>query len=200
MKLKVEYPKALFGASSLNKKSVNDSVDVFSALNYFDLVDGPIMYAAPDTVSFEVGGADVMISIYSPNKVLDPLFVKEQIEPTLQAQKAYLGELPVDRYVFLIYLFDKSPKSGSMGALEHSYSSFYCLPEIRPGRLAQVIRDVAAHEFFSYCNAAKTFHSEEIGDFDFINPKCPSIFGMYEGTTEYAAGLGTSEIWGGVAR
>lgn len=186
--LKVDYPKGMYGASALDKVVVNDSSDVFMAANYFDLADGPIMYAAPDTATFVVGGAEILISIYSPNKVLDPIFVKEQIEPTLEAQTQYLGELPVDKYAFIIYLFDTNPMSGKMGALEHSYSSFYSLPEVDPLRLAQVIRDVAAHEFFHILTPLN-IHSEEIGNFDFINPKMSKHLWMYEGTTEYAAGL-----------
>ncbi|MEO9852721.1 MAG: peptidase M61 [Reichenbachiella sp.] len=186
--VQVDYPNGMYGASALEKVSINDSSDVFLAANYFDLADGPIMYAVPDTTTFEVGGAQILISIYSPNKVLDPVFVKEQIEPTLKAQYQYLGELPVDRYAFIIYLFDSNPLSGKLGALEHSYSSFFSLPEINPFRLGQVIRDVAAHEFFHILTPLN-IHSEEIGDFDFINPRMSKHLWMYEGVTEYASGL-----------
>lgn len=186
--LHVDYPKGMYGASALEKVSTSDSSDVFMAANYFDLADGPIMYAKPDTTTFEVGGAEILISIYSPNEVLDPLFVKEQVKPTLEAQYQYLGQLPVDRYAFIIYLFDTHPISGKLGALEHSYSSFYSLPEIDPFRLVQVVRDVAAHEFFHILTPLN-IHSEEIGDFDFINPKMSKHLWMYEGVTEYAAGL-----------
>lgn len=186
--LHIDYPKGMYGASALEKVSTSDSSDVFLATNYFDLADSPIMYAEPDTTTFEVGGAEILIAIYSPNKVLDPEFTKEQIEPTLKAQYEYLGELPVDRYAFIIYLFDRNPLSGKMGALEHSYSSFYSLPEVDPFRLAQVVRDVAAHEFFHILTPLNV-HSEEIGNFDFINPKMSKHLWMYEGVTEYAAGL-----------
>lgn len=186
--LHIDYPMGMYGASALDKVSKSDSSDVFLAANYFDLADGPIMYSSPDTTTFEIGGAEILIAVYSPNKVLDPVFVKEQVEPTLKAQHEYLGQLPVNKYAFIIYLFDTSPLSGKLGALEHSYSSFYCLPEIDPLRLAQVIRDVAAHEFFHILTPLNV-HSEEIGDFDFINPKMSKHLWLYEGMTEYAAGL-----------
>ncbi|MDW3211601.1 MAG: peptidase M61 [Reichenbachiella sp.] len=186
--LHIDYPMGMYGASALDKVSTSNSSDVFLAANYFDLADGPIMYSSPDTTTFEIGGAEILIAVYSPNKVLDPVFVKEQVEPTLKAQHEYLGQLPVNKYAFIIYLFDTSPLSGKLGALEHSYSSFYCLPEIDPFRLAQVIRDVAAHEFFHILTPLNV-HSEEIGDFDFINPKMSKHLWLYEGMTEYAAGL-----------
>ena len=186
--VRINHPKEMFGATALSKEILNDSSDIYSSPNYFDLADGPILYARPDTTTFEVGGAEILISIYSPNKVLKPSFVREQIEPTLKAQQAYLGVLPVEKYAFIIYLFDSHPTSGKLGALEHSYSSFYSLPETSPTRLAQIIRDVAAHEFFHIVTPLN-IHSEEIGDFDFINPKMSQHLWMYEGVTEYAAGL-----------
>lgn len=184
-----DYPTGMFGASALQKEVIHDSADVFKAPNYFDLADGPIMYCEPDTASIQLGNMDVLIAIYSPNKKLTPKFVKEQVYETLKAQQAYLGgELPVDNYAFLIYLFEGYSLSGGMGALEHSYSSLYSLPEVNPMFLAQTVRDVAAHEFFHIVTPLN-IHSEEIGDFDFINPKMSKHLWLYEGITEYAAGL-----------
>jgi len=184
-----DYPKGFFGASALARQAVNDSTDIFSTQNYFDLADGPIMYSLPDTAMLTLGNMEVLIAIYSPNQKLSPAFVKEQIQETLKAQQAYLGgALPVDNYAFLIYLFEGWSPSGGMGALEHSYSSVYSLPEINPSFLAQTIRDVAAHEFFHIVTPLN-IHSEEIGEFDFINPKMSKHLWLYEGVTEYAAGL-----------
>ncbi|SHK29493.1 Predicted metalloprotease, contains C-terminal PDZ domain [Reichenbachiella agariperforans] len=185
----VTKPVSLFGASALNKTVINDSTDVFTTSDYFNLADGPIMYSLPDTATFAVGGAEVLISVYSPGGILESSFVKEQLIPTLEAQKQYMGgELPVDKYAFLIYLFQGASASGGYGALEHSYSSMYSLPEADPSYLAQVVRDVAAHEFFHIVTPLN-IHSEEIGDFDFINPKMSKHLWLYEGMTEYAAGL-----------
>lgn len=187
--VQISHAKEMFGATALTKEAKNDTIDVITAPNYFDLADGPIMYCEPDTTTFEVGGAEILISIYSPADVLTSDFVKEQIVPTLTAQRAYLGgELPVDRYAFLIHLISGRSKSGGFGALEHSYSSMYNLPEMNPAFLAQAIRDVAAHEFFHIVTPLN-IHSEEIGDFDFIDPKMSKHLWLYEGVTEYAAGL-----------
>ncbi|MGL1888314.1 MAG: peptidase M61 [Reichenbachiella sp.] len=182
-------PANMFGASALKKEMINDTVDVFYTNNYFDLADGPILYCEPDTTTFIVGGAEILVSVYSPNNKLESSFVKDQLVPTLEAQKIYMGgELPVKNYAFLIYLTDGPTLSGGMGALEHSYSSMYVLPEIDPERIAQIVRDVAAHEFF-HIMTPLNIHSEEIGDFDFINPKMSKHLWLYEGMTEYAAGL-----------
>ena len=185
----VKHIEGHYGASALKKKTLDATKDQYFSENYFDLADGPIMYCKPDTVTFEVGGAQVLISVYSPNGVLSSEFLQGQIEPTLLAQKAYLGDsLPVEKYAFLVYLINGRSKSGGFGALEHSYSSLYTLPEMNPLFLAQTIRDVAAHEFFHIVTPLN-IHSEEIGNFDFIDPKMSKHLWLYEGMTEYAAGL-----------
>ena len=73
----------------------------------------------------------------------------ENISEILEAQKDYLGgTLPIEKYAFLICLMDYPSLSGKMGALEHSASSMYTLPEVNPVLLVQSVRDIAAHEFF----------------------------------------------------
>lgn len=181
-------PTGFYGASAL-VKTISDSIkDVFTAGNYFNLADSPIMYSIPDTVNVEVGGAEILVSVYSPNGVLTADFVTENVSEILEATQSYLGgTLPVDRYAFLIHLLDRMSGSGGFGALEHSYSSLYSLPEFNPAMLAQTIRDVAAHEFLHIITPLN-IHAEEIGNFDFINPKMSKHLWLYEGVTEYFAG------------
>ncbi len=52
-------PNGWFGATSLPQKSVTNTKDVFTAPNYTFLVDNPIMYSLPDTVSFQVNNMRV---------------------------------------------------------------------------------------------------------------------------------------------
>ena len=185
--INVKRPTQFFGASAMKRVGGTSDSDVFKADSYNYLADSPIMFSKPDTAMVKVGNADVLIAVYSPTGKVSPKFLKEQIEPTLQAQRKYLGgTLPVDYYAFIIYLTDGVTETGSYGALEHSYSSFYVLPEMEPAAIAQTIRDVAAHEFFHIVTPLN-IHSEEIGDFDFINPKMSQHLWMYEGTTEYKA-------------
>lgn len=186
--LEIDRPKAFFGATSLDRTGGDEDTDIFRAGNYMDLADAPIMFCRPDTVVIKVGNADVLVSTYSPNGKVTSKFIAGEIEPILQAQKDYLGgTLPVTKYAFLVYLSDHGTNSGGFGALEHSYSSLYFLPETEAAGIAQTIRDVAAHEFFHIVTPLNV-HSEEIHDFDFINPEMSEHLWMYEGVTEYAAG------------
>lgn len=55
--------------------------------------------------------------------------------------------------------------------------------------------DVCIHEFFHILTPLG-LHSEEIGNFDYINPKMSQHLWLYEGITEYFAGI--SQLKGGV--
>lgn len=186
--LRIAHEKNHFGSSSLRKISSSDTLDIYTSESYVALADEPIMYCEPDTSHLQVGNTEVLISVYSPKGRLTSAFVKDNVKEILHATKKYLGgTLPVDRYAFILYLTQTPTLSKSFGALEHSYSSFYVLPEISPILLAQTIKDVAAHEFFHIVTPLNV-HSEEIGNFDFISPSMSKHLWMYEGVTEYFAG------------
>src|SRR3569623_184153 len=109
------------------------------------LVDGPIMYDRPDTAHIFVGGDDILISVYSPRKLVSSRFVADSLRKLIDLQRQYLvGTLPVNNYAFIIYLSDnpRGFKSGAYGALEHSYSSMYTLPEMSQQQIAQTIINV----------------------------------------------------------
>lgn len=180
-------PSGFYGATSMVAKSSNATTDVFEMNNYMDLVDAPILYTQPDTTVLKIGGADILVSVFSPNKKATSKEIAANINTLLEAQKEYLGgKLPIKKYAFLIVLSD-NPNLTSYGALEHSYSSFYYLPEGTSQALSQTVKDVASHEFFHIVTPLN-IHSEEIGNFDYNDPKMSKHLWMYEGLTEYAAG------------
>lgn len=186
--LNISYPDGMYGATSLLLSESANNTDRFIAEDYFTLADSPIMYSAPDTATVKIGGAEILVSVHSPNGLLSADYVMKNIRQILEAQKNYLGgTLPIRKYAYIIYLFDSPTLSGKLGALEHSYSSMYCLPEVNPAYLTQVIKDVSAHEFFHIITPLN-IHSEEIGNFDFINPEMSKHLWLYEGVTEYFAG------------
>lgn len=185
--LEVTKPKGFYASTSMTDLKSGETKDVLSIFNYHALVDSPIMYTQPDTTSIQIGKSQVLISVYSPNKILTSDFIARNLKELLFAQAEYLGgELPIDKYAFLFYFTDKPSLSGASGALEHSYSSFYFLPEADTLAIAQEVRDVSAHEFFHIVTPL-SIHSKEIGDFDFNNPQMSKHLWLYEGLTEYAA-------------
>ncbi|HEY9116530.1 MAG TPA: peptidase M61, partial [Roseivirga sp.] len=160
--------------------------DRFIVEDYDRLIDSPIMYSEADTAIIKVANTDVLVASYSPNKMVSAKEIAESIKEVLSAQTKFLGgELPVDKYAFIFYFTDQLVSS--YGALEHSYSSFYYMPEQNIQQMNQQLRDFAAHEFFHIVTPLN-IHSEEIGSFDFNDPKMSRHLWLYEGMTEYFAG------------
>ncbi len=198
---KVIRDKEMYGSTGLIASRIGDPVgkinvekpqeadkrvDVYTTENYDRLVDSPLMYAKTDTAVIKVANAEVLIGSYSPNQKITAKEIANSIRELLMAQKDYLGgKLPVDKYAFIFYWTDKPVRS--FGALEHSYSSMYFMPENTIDRVQQSIRDVAAHEFFHIVTPLN-IHSEEIHQFDFNEPKMSKHLWLYEGVTEYFAG------------
>ena len=187
IELEINKPTFMVGTSSLKSDlKSSPTQDIFKANSYYEIVDSPFMYAKPDTTILKIGNVEIVISLFTPNKTLIAEEIAQKIKPLLEAQKNYLGgNLPIQRYAFLIILSDNL-KNGSYGALEHAKSSFYYLPEGDISGLGQTILDICAHEFFHIVTPLN-IHSEEIGNFDFNQPKMSKHLWLYEGLTEYAA-------------
>ena len=161
-------------------------IDVFAVEDFDRLADSPLMYAKADTAVIQVGNTEVLIGSYSPTGKVTAKEIANSVREVLMAQKEYLGgTLPVDKYAFIFYFTDQPVTS--YGALEHSYSSFYYMPENTIEGMKQTLRDFAAHEFFHIVTPL-TIHSDEIGHFDFNDPKMSKHLWLYEGVTEYFSG------------
>lgn len=183
----VTKPVNFYGETSLPRISGNDTTDVFAAKDYFQLHDCPILYCEPDTASMMVGNTRIAVSVYSPGKKMSSTDVLETVEDLFPAAANYLGgTLPVDQYTILVYLMGGPSMSGGMGALEHNTSTLFVLPDVPIGILGQTIKDVTAHEFFHIVTPL-SIHSEQIADYDFMNPQMSAHLWFYEGCTEYAA-------------
>ena len=181
-------PQKFYGETSLPRIDIRDSTDVFAAKDYFQLHDCPMLYSAPDTAAMYVDDTRIAVSVYSPNGVVKAAEVLGLVDELFPAACKYLGgDLPTNQYSILIYLTEGfSSGSGGFGALEHNTSTVCVLPEAPVSALAQTIKDVVAHEFFHIVTPLN-IHSEEVHDYDFMNPKMSKHLWMYEGCTEYAA-------------
>lgn len=185
--LNITKPSGFYGSTPLKAISATATSDTYQVPNYMELADSPLMYNKPDTTVLNVGDTKVLVSVYSPSGKVTSKPVAANVKDILEAQRQYLGgTLPVDKYAFIIYVSEKGGKSGSFGALEHPNSSVYFLPEMPEEMFNSTMRDMAAHEFFHIVTPLG-IHSEEIGNFDYINPKMSKHLWLYEGATEYFA-------------
>lgn len=187
-KLQVEKPQGFYGSTALIGE-VGDTLDTYTVQDYFTLHDNPIMYNVPDTASRMVGGTNVLVSVYSPGKVVSASESMESISKVLDAAAQYLGgELPVEKYAVLIYTVPLENAGTSYGALEHHTSTVLYMPEFDDEKFYNGVRDITSHEFFHIITPLG-IHSEMIADFDFINPDMSRHIWLYEGVTEYNSHL-----------
>lgn len=185
--INVERPKDFYGSSALIPVRNNHEFDTYTTQSYNHLADTPMMYCQPDTTIIQVAGAEVLVSVFSPSGNVQSKFLAEQFAPLLKAQKDYLGgQLPVEKYAFVMYFLAPEMQHVGTGALEHNYSSFYVLPDMPQEMIAPFIVDIAAHEFFHIVTPLNV-HSREIHYFDFNDPDMSRHLWMYEGVTEYFA-------------
>ncbi len=183
----ITHPENFYGSTGLIPSKVEKDKDIYWVEDYMRLADAPMMYNEPDTTIIKVAGAEVLVSVYSPTDKIESAYLAEGIRELLMAQKEYLGgELPVDKYAFIMYFVEPFNAAPVQGALEHSYSSFYYLPEYPQTLVMPFIRDIAAHEFFHIVSPLN-IHSEEIHYFDYNDPKLSKHLWLYEGNTEYFA-------------
>jgi predicted metalloprotease with PDZ domain len=185
--ISITHPPGFYGSTSLIPLQSDKLMDTYRVESYADLVDAPLMYNLPDTTSLDIGGARILVSVYSDGPKISPTIAAE-VKDILVAAKNYLGgDLPIKKYAFLIYLLNKNDTTHTQfGALEHSYSSMYFLPDGDATELASSIRNISAHEFYHIITPLN-IHSEEIGNFDFNQPRMSKHLWLYEGVTEYTA-------------
>ncbi|WP_294201626.1 PDZ domain-containing protein [Chryseobacterium sp. sg2396] len=189
--LVVKKPNGFYGTTALVDQDSSDSTDTFTLANYAKVTDSPLMYTKPDYITFNAGGMDLVLGVYSPTGKYKASDFKENLEKTVIAQKKFLGDMNTNKkYAIMLYLAgNDEPHIKGFGALEHHESTSVVLPEMMPKEaIDKTITDVVSHEFFHTVNPLKT-HSEEIHYFDYADPKMSQHLWMYEGGTEYFANL-----------
>src|SRR5690606_27645703 len=150
IELTFEKPAGFYGSSAKLPVESTATRDVFHMESVDDLYDTPIMYGIPDTTTVQVVNCEVLVSVYSPNKVSQSREIANWLTDLLRGARKYLGrKLPVDRDALLYYFMDMKSKHsfrlGLGGALEHATSSFCYFPERPSDVLKNMIVDVSSH-------------------------------------------------------
>ena len=184
--MSIERPENLYCSTALMVASREKTHDTYVASSYDDLVDGPAIFARPDTASFNVKGVNVQVAlIHSQDTALAPIYAN-RLQKVTEAIGVFLPSMPVHRYAFLLYLWEgdtiEVKNAGySQGALEHNYSSLYFW---RYAARPVGLDGVAAHEFL-HILVPLNVHSREIDEFNFRDPKMSAHLWLYECVTEY---------------
>lgn len=191
--ISITRPAHLTATTSMQMLSPTASdisnTDLFSAARYFEVIDNPIMYNAPNKEVFTIGGVTVDLSVYSPSGAVKASDLRPNVERMIKGQMNYLGDLKTtDRYSILIYLSSMTDTDAQgFGALEHHTSTVVVLPDGMPqDRIDAAIVDIVSHEFFHIVTPLNV-HSKEIHSFKYNDPVMSKHLWMYEGITEYFA-------------
>ncbi|EJL71851.1 M61 family metallopeptidase [Chryseobacterium populi] len=187
----IQKPTGFYGTTALVDQDKSESTDTYTLANYAKVTDSPLMYTKPDYITFNAGGMDLVLGVYSPSGKYKAADFKDNLEKMVVAQKKFLGDMNTNKkYAIMLYLAGADgPRIKGFGALEHHESTSVVLPEMMPKEaIDKTITDVVSHEFFHTVNPLKT-HSEEIHYFDYADPKMSQHLWMYEGGTEYFANL-----------
>jgi predicted metalloprotease with PDZ domain len=184
----VKRPSFMYCATALEVTVRTDSSDEYVAPSYDALVDGPVLYSVPDTATIMVNSTRVLVALAHHNTNKLAAVYAKVLSKITSAIHNFLGALPVDRYAFLIYLYNGDTVNVrylhyAQGALEHNFSSMYFW---RYSIRALGFNDVAGHEFL-HILVPLNLHSEEIDRFNFRTPVLSDHIWLYEGVTEYFA-------------
>ena len=88
----ITKPAEFYGSTSLKARHLNATTDQYNVPDYYNLADAPMMYNKPDTTTLNIGGAEILVSLYSPNHKATSADIAKVLQKTIEAQKEYLGE------------------------------------------------------------------------------------------------------------
>jgi predicted metalloprotease with PDZ domain len=132
--LVIQKPTDFYGTTALVDQDKSESTDTFTLANYAKLTDSPLMYTKPDYITFNAGGMDLVLGVYSPTGKYKAADFKENLEKMVVAQKKFLGDMNTNKkYAIMLYLSGgDGPQIKGFGALEHHESTSVVLPEMMP--------------------------------------------------------------------
>ncbi|TNE84279.1 MAG: M61 family peptidase [Deltaproteobacteria bacterium] len=152
-----------------------------SAADLDELLDSPLVLGEADVQRFEVAGRPHAFVSYG----FDPPFAPEEVAADLarvvEVQRAFWGELPYDRYLFLALGI------GGSGGLEHGASTLMMTPP-DAFQVYEAWLGMASHEFFHTWNI-KRLRPVAYGPFDYEHEVYSPSLWVAEGLTSYYGDL-----------
>ena len=153
----------------------------FSARNYDELIDCPILMGQLDWFSFKVAGIPHYLAIWNlKNSNMPVPRVLKDFKGFVQQVYQMFGELDYSKYVFLIQL------DNTFDALEHRNS---CTISFYPYKFDDPLQYddftwVGFHEYFHNFNV-KRIRPDVLGPFDYKHPVYTKRLWISEGLTDY---------------
>ena len=173
----------LWGAGSLKKKILNDTTDIYFAINYKNLIANPVLYSIPDTTSFIIDETKFNISFAGEDTSLNSSEIKNLLLKPLTevVKRSYYKH---KQYTF-IYYSENSEVDRYLTGLEHPNSTVLCYHSQLLDN--NIVVSSSVHEYIHAIFAPLRIRSKIIDNYDFISTKSDEYLWFYEGVTEYLA-------------
>jgi predicted metalloprotease with PDZ domain len=152
----------------------------FTASSYDEFVDRPLEIGIQQDFSFQVDGVPHLLSMYGDGN-WNPDTLLRDFTTIVREVKAFWGEFPYTKYVFLVHCMAQAA-----GATEHGNSTiiqttpFIFRDQKKYSRFLQTV----LHEYFHTWNV-KQLRPKGITPYDFTKENYSREFWIAEGTTSY---------------
>ncbi len=153
----------------------------FTASDYDELVDSPLILGQPAVRRFSVATTAIdLVFIGHQDTTADIDRIATDIERIVTAFATMMGDLPLERYVFLLI----ADESGD-GGLEHANSSLLRVARdlFSDPRGYRRLANLAAHEFFHLWNV-KRLRDAALRPYDYARENHSELLWFHEGLTE----------------
>lgn len=186
IKLKLDYNSHWIIGTSLTI----DENGYYTADNYDQLADSPILMGELTMASTTVNDIKVGVYVYSPDTTFNANKIMKAADYILRSASDFIGYSPVTNYNLLMCFLDMQTFTemgfAGAGALEHSYSSLFVFPAMGP--LSEDFESHIAHEYMHILTPLN-LHSDVIQPFNFAEPSASQHTWLYEGVTEWASDI-----------
>jgi predicted metalloprotease with PDZ domain len=154
--------------------------DDLVAPDHDTLVDSPVEIGPHQPLSFSAVGVPHQIVVWGDPRP-DPERLTADLTRVCEAEAALFGELPLERYLFLLYLTDKG-----RGGLEHMASTALLYPrqQLQTPRGWEDFLTLAAHEYFHLWNV-KRIKPRALVPYRYGEESYTRLLWAFEGTTSY---------------
>jgi predicted metalloprotease with PDZ domain len=178
----VDAPSGWQMATALPR--VGEDGRTFRAPDFDLLVDSPFEVGTHRSLRFEAMGKEHEIALWGQGNE-DPRRLVADVRRIVLTQGALFGELPYDRYLFILHLTD-----GRTDGLEHLFSTTCAVDRFafRPESRYRHVLSLIAHEFFHLWNV-KRIRPASLGPFDYGGENYTRLLWAMEGITDYYAWL-----------
>ena len=181
--IKVTRPRGLWGSTPMAKTCLNDSVDVFTAASYSELIHSPVMYSKADTTSFTIDKCRFQVAVSSASPKYSSWSLGRQLKPVLKQCLAGSDHAPGNYTILCIVGNVAMPDA--LVALEHPNATVICMPT--QFNDSTVLPATVAHEFDHTLYAPLYIRSRKVDNFSYDKPESDQHLWFYEGCIEYLA-------------